>query len=238
MNKSRFSLSTVAVMAAFSSISAAQAAPVADAAQAPNESWYVGISAGRSDSSFTSSDYTPANGQISESQDKTKTSGKGFIGYDFNKNWAVELGYTSFGEPRYKYDGTGASAGGAAHDKVRETAWSLVAKGSLPINEQFGLFAKLGATRNRSQGSYNIDSSNAAFAAIMGTTSTSASTSRSDVLIGVGAQFYFNKNVAIRLEYEDYGRFGNSGNFTTAAAGSYTGRTKVNIWTGGISYNF
>lgn len=233
MKNSRFSLSTVAVMAAFSSISAAQAAPAADAAQAPNESWYVGLSAGQSSTTFSSSDFSYASAVVTESSDRNKTGGKFFMGYDFNKNWAVELGYAGLGRPKFKYDGVGVASGASAHREVREESWNLVAKGSLPINEQFGLFGKLGATWNRSQASFNLNSTNAAFTAAVGGTSYTNTKTRSDVLVGVGAQFYFNKNVAVRVEYEDFGRFGSYGVKTDS-----TGTTRASMWSAGVSYNF
>src|ERR1035437_4209322 len=94
--------------------------------------WYAGGSAGRSTTSFHTSDFSlnlPA--FISENQDKNKSAYKLFGGYDFNKNWAVEGGYTDLGKPQYNYAVyAGPQAGNTGQTIVKESAWSIAAKGA------------------------------------------------------------------------------------------------------------
>ncbi|HEX8987543.1 MAG TPA: outer membrane beta-barrel protein [Rhodocyclaceae bacterium] len=146
---------------------------------------YVGIGAGESS--------TDINGGSSRD-----TSYKLFAGYDFNRNWAVEGAYADLGKPGYP------------QGDARETAWYVAGKGALPISQQFDLFAKLGATRNkRDLGGDN---------------------SRTDLLAGIGAEYKFNKQVGLRLEYEDFGKFGDNGNGI--------GSSRANMWTLGLDYKF
>lgn len=139
---------------------------------------YIGLSAGRSDTNV--------------SGDNKDNAFKAYVGYDFNKTWGIEGGYADLGSPQY-------TAG-----RGDETAWFLAGKGTLPINNQFGLFAKLGATRNK--------------------LSLNGDNSRTDLLAGVGAEYSFNKRVGLRLEYEDFGKFGDDAN----------GKPRATMWSLGL----
>lgn len=87
----------------------------------------------------------------------------------------------------------------------RETSWFLAGKGALPINDRFDLFAKLGAAWNK------VDIND---------------TRKSDLFAGVGAEYKFNKQVGLRLEYEDFGKFGDDN----------VGRHRANMWTIGVDF--
>jgi len=78
-------------------------------------------------------------------------------------------------------------------------SWSLAATGTFPLNDSWALIGKLGATSNRSN--------------------NSGSSSRSEALVGVGIAYTISKNVGLRLEYEDFGKFpkNNSGNESNAS---------------------
>lgn len=100
-----------------------------------------------------------------------------FGGYAFNENFAAEVAYTNFGSKDYPAAGVMG---------VKSHAYSVSAVGSWPINEQFSLFGKLG------------------FATTTLEATGFASTSKSDLTYGVGAQFNVNKQVGIRLGYDSY----------------------------------
>ncbi|MDD5248909.1 MAG: outer membrane beta-barrel protein [Rhodocyclaceae bacterium] len=87
----------------------------------------------------------------------------------------------------------------------RETAWYLAGKGTVPISSQFDLFAKLGASWNKV---------------------ALNDTKKTDLLAGVGAEYLFNKQLGLRLEYEDFGKFGDDN----------IGRHRANMWTLGLDY--
>jgi OOP family OmpA-OmpF porin len=174
---------------------------------------YVGVSAGQSSTSFESQDYTFGPG-ASDSQDETDSAYKLFAGYNFNRNWAVEAGYADLGKPSY----TTRLFGVTGVATVENTAWFVAGKGTLPVGTALGLFAKLGVTQNKSEATGSV-----------GALSVSGSKTRTEALVGVGAQYSLTRNFGIRAEYEDFGKFGNSND---------TGRTKTSLWSVGVTYSF
>lgn len=102
--------------------------------------------------------------------DTRETSWKLYGGYQFTPTWGLELGYNDLG----KYRGADIES------------WSLAGTGTIPLNERWSLFGKLGATENRPD------------AAGMG--------NHTAVLLGVGVGYSLSRNVGVRLEYEDFGK--------------------------------
>lgn len=199
-----------------------------------NAQWFGGISAGQSKSKLNSNDWD-ANDSTTwsgSSNNVDKTAWKIFGGYEYNKNLAVELGYAHFGSPSKKITGIGVRTGDLISATAKEYAWYLAGKATLPINEQFGIFGKLGATWNKSK--LNVVSNDAAINAFKGWPYDETKT-RTSVLYGVGAEYNFNKQAGIRLEYENFGRFGNR---LSSPPPEGTGRTKVDMWSLGLAYKF
>lgn len=156
--------------------------------------FYLGAGLGQSRTSFSANEFSTGNPAVSETQDKTDTAWKLFGGYNFNRNLAIEAGYVDLGEPEYKY----SAAAGSANARVENRAWFIAGKATLPLANQFGVFGKLGLARKRSEVNMS-DPSN-----ITGG-SFRASKSRNDAVWGLGAEYMFNRNVGLRLEYEDFG---------------------------------
>lgn len=75
--------------------------------------------------------------------DSHKTSVGGFLGYGFNPNVAVELGYRQLG----KFELYGADV------TAKQTHLSVV--GSFPLNQQFDVYGRLGYNNLRAEASYN-----------------------------------------------------------------------------------
>lgn len=96
-------------------------------------------------------------------------------GYSFNENFAAEVAYTNFGSKDYP-----------TVSGVKSSAMSVSGVGSLPINEQFSVFAKLGIA------STTLEATGF------------ASTSKTDLTYGFGGQFNINRQVGIRLGYDTY----------------------------------
>jgi OOP family OmpA-OmpF porin len=65
-------------------------------------------------------------------------------------------------------------------------SWSLAGTGTMPLGSDWSLLGKLGVASNRSR--------------------LSSSADHSDMLVGVGIGYTINKNLGVRLEYEDYGK--------------------------------
>lgn len=110
-------------------------------------------------------------------------------GYRFTQNWGAEIDYAQSGN---------SSTVNNASYKV--SALQVAATGTYPLNDQFDVFAKVGLSNNKlSTSNYHL-----------------ASSSKTDILWGVGGQFNINHNWGIRLQYEGLGKGTGSGN----AAGS------------------
>lgn len=181
---------------------------------------YVGGSVGQSMTSFNNEVKSTDPGD-SNSEEKTKTAYKLFGGYNFNQYFAVEGGYADLGKPAVKQTWVDGSGKGT----FKETAWFLAGKGTLPINEQFNVFGKLGVTFNHVKNS-SSDTDGWSY---------SASDNRTGVLYGVGAEYNVTKQIGIRLEYEDFGKFGDK---LSVDGESGIGRTKTSMWSIGAAYKF
>lgn len=148
-----------------SSASFAQAKP-----PAVDTGFYVGASVGQSTSDC---------GAL-PSCDDSDTAYRVFGGYRFNRNIAVEGGYTPLGE-------ISSSIGGGL--KIETNAWDLVAVGIWPFTPQFSAFGKLGF--------YNAEME--ASGVVSGKKTTT------DLTYGLGLQFDFARNLGVRAEWQRYG---------------------------------
>ena len=109
-------------------------------------------------------------------------------GYHFSPVFAVELGYTMFGDSNTILPVRGPAT-------ISASSFQVAAVGTLPLSRQFDLIGKLGLASNvedysDASGGYG-------------------SYSQSDLLIGFGAEFHVNSQVSVRALYEDYGKFDN-----------------------------
>src|SRR5471030_2536947 len=91
----------------------------------------------------------------------------------------------------------------------------LAGKGTLPINDQFNVFGKLGAARNHN----SVDATGDA-------AGLNGSGSKTALYASVGGEYLLNKNVSLSLEYENYGK-------NDIDVGRKTGAI-----TAGVRYNF
>lgn len=123
---------------------------------------YVGLSAGQNEMDFAGVD--------------ASTAFSVFAGYSFNEYVAGELAYTDFGKADTNFPGT----------TVKGNATNLSVVGSLPLANNFSLFAKLGYATT------DIEPTGA------------ASQTQDDMVYGVGAQYNASRNVGIRLGYDVY----------------------------------
>ncbi len=100
-------------------------------------------------------------------------------GYRFTQNWGVEVNYAQ--------SGSSSSVGGASY---KASAFQVAATGTYPINPQFDVFAKLGVSANKiSTSGFSL-----------------SSTSKTDLLWGIGGQYNINQNWGVRLQYEGLGK--------------------------------
>ncbi|MGH8640447.1 MAG: outer membrane beta-barrel protein [Burkholderiales bacterium] len=109
--------------------------------------------------------------------DDSDTSLSIFGGYQFNKHFAAEIGYTDLGK---------ATAPGAS---VEATGFEFTAVGTLPLNPQFSLYGKLGffmwdADARGPGGSFSDDGT--------------------DLTYAIGVRWNFAKNLAAQLQWQRY----------------------------------
>jgi hypothetical protein len=160
---------------------AAMSATQAQTTTAPRA--YVGAGIASADHEFKQS------GATNVDTEGYKASGKLFGGYDFNQNWGVEAGYTDFRKSDVNYSIGGVNTRGETDGH----AVYLAAKATLPVNEQFSVYGKLGAARTKSE----LEMLNAA---------QNMSRSKTEAYGALGAEYKLNQNVSLVGEYERYGK--------------------------------
>ena len=152
-------------------------------AAAQERGFYAGLSVGQS----TANGACDGIGGAGVSCDDSSNTWKLFGGYQVNRHFAAELGYS---DQLAKASASGP--GGTAQVKV--SAWELVAVPSYPITDQFSVYGKAGLY----------------YATSKGTSSAGASASETDngLTFGLGAGYQITKNVGARLEWQRYNDVG------------------------------
>lgn len=113
--------------------------------------------------------------------DDEDTSWKVFGGWELNQNIAFEAGWVDLGEISGSIGGSAVSA--------EADGWTLAAKGILPLNEQFGVFAKIGFIDWEIEG---------------GGALSGVDDDGTDLMYGIGAQYMFTDQFGIVGEWEWY----------------------------------
>lgn len=148
------------------------------------EGAYVGVNAGRAHHKVNYAD--------GESAKDNKTGYKLYAGYNFNPNFGLEGGYTQLGKLTDSWvDGTDSGT-----NTFKARAIYAAATATLPLNEQFALFAKLGVAQTRVKGSFEEN----------GVLDSTLSKSKTNALFGIGASFNITKELTVVAEYENYGK--------------------------------
>lgn len=111
-------------------------------------------------------------------------------GYHVSGNVAVELGYSNFGDSTIDYGSTGKEI-------LSLTSMQFAAVGSYPLSTELDLIGKLGIANN------NVDYQDTGFA-------ISASSSKTSLMFGLGAQYHVNQQLSLRALYDNYGAFDDS----------------------------
>lgn len=167
----------VALIAGAAAMSAAQAQTTQTQPRA-----YIGVGVATADHESSS------NGGLNNvDSDGYKASGKIFGGYEFNQTWGVEAGYTDYRNSDFNYTSNGVAGSGS----TKGYGSYIAAKGTLPINEQWSAYGKLGVEHSErkleSAALYRKDTDTGAYGA-------------------VGLQYNINQQVALTAEYERYGK--------------------------------
>jgi OOP family OmpA-OmpF porin len=142
------------------------------------EGAYIGANVGRSELKLS--------GDFGSGKDN-KTGYKAYAGYDFTQNFGAEAGYVNFGKVKDSENNDSLS--------VDTSAFYVAATGTLPLNEQFSLFAKAGVSQNRTKitlSAFNVRESE--------------SNNKTSAIFGIGAAYNINKNLSAVAEYENFGK--------------------------------
>ena len=140
---------------------------IAAPAIAQDRGFYAGLSLGQADAKNFCDDLAGTG----ISCDGKDTAWKIFGGYQFNRHFAAELGYTDLGEAN-------ASVAGL-RETIKANAIELVAVGMLPVVDRFSVYGKLGLYRGETE-----DETNFGF---------SAKETNTDLTFGFGARYDFGR---------------------------------------------
>lgn len=168
------------------------AASAASFAQAQS---YIGANVGRSE---LKADLAGA-GSFKD----TDTGFKLYGGYQFNPIFGLEAGYNNLGK------------GSIFNDTITAKPESIYLAGTatVPVNQEFAVFGKLGAARTRTK----INGGGAGFNEFHNT-----------AVVGIGASYVFTKDISGVVEYENFGKIvKDSGN-----------TLKANLISVGVRYKF
>lgn len=127
-------------------------------------------------------------GAKNQASDDWKASPKVFGGYKLDPNWGVELGYTHHSSEDYTSNNT---SGAPVRGEVKGSSSYVAATYSMPVNDRFSAYGKLGASynerKNRQIGNNYTDRDTGLYGA-------------------VGVEYALNEKASIVGEYERYGK--------------------------------
>lgn len=126
--------------------------------------------------------------------DDYKANGKVYGGYEFNRTWAAEAGYTDFGTNTF------------ANGNTKGNSYYVAAKATAPINDQFAVYGKLGVEHSERK---------------LNTAGLQLTSNDTGAYGALGVQYKLNQQVALTAEYERYGKekdFGAKSNVWTVGA--------------------
>lgn len=189
----KLSLITLAAISGFGVL-------VATPAAAQDDSYYYGgIGVGQARARFDEARIVPtllddAVTLTSSQHDERHSAYKVFLGYQFNRNWGMELGYFHMG--RFGVSGT-TTPSGTVTGEFRVQGANIGVVGTLPFTEKFSGLARAGLQVARTRTSFT------GTGAAAGATAT-PSDRETNVKIGLGLQYAFSPSFMVRAEVERF----------------------------------
>jgi OmpA-OmpF porin, OOP family len=182
--------------------------------------FYGGVGIGRAKAKFKGEDFTFDSPFFEERRDETDTAYKFFGGYQLGQYIGAELSYTDLGKFAYVYNGA-PFGGGEARVNYKATSVATSALARIPLGRGFSATGRLGVGYNTAERSALTGNGFTTIPPIPGATKK-----RFGLLWGVGAQYDFTPALGARLEFEDYGKFGE------AQSGFFekTGRADIHMY--------
>src|ERR1700692_2420115 len=164
---------------------------------ADDAGWYIGANAGEArtridDARITGGLLGDGFTVTSISDDDHHFGFKAFGGYEFNRYFALESGYFNLG--RFGFTANTVPAG-TLHGDIKLMGFNLDAVGSLPLGDNFSLFARGGLNYADAKDSFAGTGSVAVI-------NPSPRKWAPNYKFGFGAEYDFTRNVGMRIEAE------------------------------------
>jgi hypothetical protein len=175
------------------------AAPLANAVGA--DYWYAGLGLGYGKIEFYPADFS-SNGTATETIKDADLGFTGAIGIQLNKNWALEVNFIQLGKFSYKY----TQGANVQQDSYEVSGWGGSLLPTIPLTRNLSLFGRLGAIATQTRNTVT----NPASAGFNGSIAASQ-VNVTNFLSGFGAQYFLNRDLGFRVEYQNLGKVGTSG---------------------------
>ncbi len=188
--------------------------------------WYTGLGVGLSHVQFYPADFG-SGGVFSERKNEFDAGFKGFIGHQINRNWGAELSYATLGKFHYKYE-TGGITQDATY-KVTGVGFSAVP--TVPFTRNFSVYGRLGGFFSQTRLTFY----NSGF--VVGSVGPGRQFSDTSFLSGFGAQYFFDGESGVRIEFENFGRVGSECS-QNIPAGTCTGRANAKMISASAIFKF
>lgn len=186
--------------------------------------WYTGLGVGYSRVKFYSADFS-SGGVASEHKKEFDAGFKGFLGYQFNRNWAAEVSYVSLGKFKYTYEVGSVSQ----EDSYKVTGWGFSAVPTVPLTDNFSLYGRFGAFFSQARITVHNPG------AVISSTVPNLQSSETSFLAGFGMQYFFHGETGIRIEYENFGTVGST---CTPSVTNCTGRANAKMLSASAIFKF
>jgi hypothetical protein len=195
-------------------------------AAAADTEWYAGLGMGLGWAQLYTADFNTSACTVpcTDSKQEFDAGFKGFIGYQFSRNWAFEVSWTSLGKFHYKVD-NGTATQDAIY-QVKGAGYSFVPR--IPFTRNFSVFGRLGGFASQTRLTRHNDNF------VVGDVSPSIQYNGYSLLAGFGAQYFINEESAIRIEVEDFGRVGSA----CATGVACTGRANARMVSASLVFPF
>jgi len=192
-------------------------------AQSPGSDmgFYLGGNVGQSRTDIKASDIQlPAGFSYTAfSSDETDIGFKLFGGYRLHRNVAIEAGYTDLG--RFSFNGTTTPAG-TISGRIKNSGWNADVVGILPLQNNFSLFARLGAYYNETKSSFAAGGN-------LAVTNPNPKERETSFKTGLGAQYDFTPTLGVRAEWDYFRKVGKENS---------TGEANIHLISVGMVFRF
>jgi len=159
----------------------------------------------------------------SSSLDDSDTGFGATLGYQVNEHFATELSYVDLGESSYQASNEQANPANESVTLDTSAAGPVLSfLGILPVSSRFDVYGRAGLALMVVDGEVSATVGDV-------TDRDSASTTRSNVMLGGGAQYSFNDRFGVRLEWDHYFDVGSE---------DITGESDIDLFAIGLRYNF